>query len=387
MILCRILPFCLVAGALSTASFAQTQDSTPEQDNSGASSTVEAYVYINNDRDTYAYDASSTGKLTPIAGSPYKTNGSPMGGISGKFFLAYDGSTVYSYEVLSNGAIGAEVSHIVPPAYAVDPDCSSYFVTAKLARTGPYAFIKYAGYANSRACSSDVQTFEASKTGQLTYKGATTTGGSLETVPAETGDNKFAYSINYPASGDCCILAGFSRESTGVLNTMGIETTLPKAEPGSGGHYTIGSSLTPDSADHLAILLVGPYGQTQLGSFTVDSQGNVKTTNTWDNMPALPKNDPVYDLELDPTGKILAVAHGTGVQLYHFSGAKPITPFTKLVGSSGQIFYMAWDDHGHLYALNTSGKMHVYKVTSKGMTETSGSKTVVPFGPFVVRSK
>jgi hypothetical protein len=385
MILRRIFPFCLVAGALSIASFAQTQDSTPEQDNSGASSTVEAYVYIDIDRDTYAYDASSTGELTPIAGSPYPTNGTPMGGISGKFFVASDGLTVYSYEVLSNGAIGAEVSHIVPPAFAADAGCS-YFVTAKLDRTGPYAFIIYAGLANSRPCSSDVQTFEVSKTGQLTYKGATTTAGFLETVPVVTGDHKFAYSFNETASG-CCTLAGFSRESTGVLNTIGIETTLPKAEPGSDGHYTLEGSLTPDSTDHLVIPLVGPYGQIQLGSFTVDRQGDVKTTNTWDNMPALPENDHVYGMDLDPTGKILAVAHGTGVQLYHFSGAKPMTPFTKLVGSSGVISYMAWDDHGHLYALNSSGKMHVYKVTSKGMTETSGSKTVVPVGPFVVRSK
>jgi hypothetical protein len=392
----RIFPLCLLAGILSMAS-ALAQENSPEPVNSEASSTPEAYVYVSpHNFSTYAYSASSSGKLTPIEGSPYKTNANETGATNGKFFLAYDGVTVYSYKVLSNGAIGQEVSYIAAPSVSVDPDCSIYDVTAGLDHTGSYVYVSYAGYGKKGlGCSSILQTFEVSKTGQLTFKGDTTTVGSLQSLPQGTDNNKFAYSPDVAASdiggagydSSCCILAAFSRESTGVVNPIGVETVLPKAQPGSNGHYTVGYLLSPNPTNHLAVLLYSPYGQIQLASFTVDSQGNAKTTNTWENMPVLPNNDIVYAMSLDPTGKFLAIAHETGVQLYHFDGAKPITPFTKLVGSSGQIFYMAWDDHGHLYALNTSGKMHVYNVTSKGMTETSGSKTVVPLGPFVVRSK
>ena len=42
-------------------------------------SAQEAYVYISADNLTYAYDASSTGKLTPIQGTPFQTKGSWSG--------------------------------------------------------------------------------------------------------------------------------------------------------------------------------------------------------------------------------------------------------------------------------------------------------------------
>jgi hypothetical protein len=35
-------------------------------------------------------------------------------------------------------------------------------------------------------------------------------------------------------------------------------------------------------------------------------------------------------MKLDPTGKILAVATGTGIAFYHFNGADPITPSREL---------------------------------------------------------
>jgi hypothetical protein len=34
---------------------------------------------------------------------------------------------------------------------------------------------------------------------------------------------------------------------------------------------------------------------------------------------------------------------------------------------------MAWDKDNHLYALNTSGKLHVYTATTTSVVETPGS--------------
>jgi small-conductance mechanosensitive channel len=85
-------------------------------------------------------------------------------------------------------------------------------------------------------------------------------------------------------------------------------------------------------------------------------------------------------MKMDPTGKYLAIATGPGVQLYHFNGAKPITSFTGVIGTSGSISQIAWDTSGHLYALNTSGKVHVYTVTSTSVKEVAGSPYVIPNG-------
>jgi hypothetical protein len=76
---------------------------------------------------------------------------------------------------------------------------------------------------------------------------------------------------------------------------------------------------------------------------------------------------------LNPAGTILAVAEGTGTQFYHFDGADPITPIGEIIGISGQISAMAWDKDNHLYALNTSGKLHVYTATTTSVVESPGS--------------
>jgi hypothetical protein len=61
----------------------------------------------------------------------------------------------------------------------------------------------------------------------------------------------------------------------------------------------------------------------------------------------------------------------TGVQLFHFNAAKPITKFIGVIGTSGSIRQIAWDADNHLYALNTSGKMHCWSVHRSGRSEAS----------------
>jgi hypothetical protein len=83
------------------------------------------------------------------------------------------------------------------------------------------------------------------------------------------------------------------------------------------------------------------------------------------------------------------VATGTGVQVFHFNGASPITPFTGIIGTSGYIDHLGWDVWNHLYALNVSNKLHIYAVTSSGVKEVSGSPYLIPVAvnqPIVVVS-
>jgi hypothetical protein len=41
---------------------------------------------------------------------------------------------------------------------------------------------------------------------------------------------------------------------------------------------------------------------------------------------------------------------------------------------------MSWDTHGHLYGLNSTGKVHVYTAGLLGVKEAAGSPYVVPYG-------
>jgi hypothetical protein len=376
----RKLPlFCLIAALCTGAAFAQV-----------------AYVYVSTTDGTYAYDASSTGKLTPIKGSPFQTTGG-MVGTNGKFFATVGTDYVFSYEVASNGAIGKQVSEIDTQKYT-GVACGTANGVA-LDHTGEYVYVSLTGATEddgtSGVCDA-VQTFSVGKTGTLTFKGATEFDdpdrfAGSDTIPTITGNDKFAY--NTQPVGDSCQVSinAFSRESSGTLENISFSETDPIVRPVVWAGYLPTPFMTDDPTDHLAIVVYptingpcGPTGPFQLASYTVNSEGDIASTNTYENMPTVP--DGVNSMKMDPTGKYLAVSTGTGVQWFHFNGAKPITSFTGIIGTSGQIIQMAWAGE-QLYALNSSGKLHVYNVTSTSVKEASGSPTVIPIGPFTVRPK
>ncbi|MGA2560987.1 MAG: hypothetical protein ABSF17_15015, partial [Terracidiphilus sp.] len=71
----------------------------------------------------------------------------------------------------------------------------------------------------------------------------------------------------------------------------------------------------------------------------------------------------------------------TGVQFYHFNGAKPITEYTGIIGVSGYVSSMNWDKSNHLYAVNgASGRLHIYDVTPTKEAEVAGSPYTIPGG-------
>jgi len=349
----------------------------------------EAYVYDTVAAGTYAYDASSSGKLTMIEGSPFPTSGSLVGA-NGKFFLTQGSGHVFAYKVESNGGIGKLISKIDTQLYS-GSECGSP-QDAELDRTGAYVYALLGGkYSSDKSACSAIQTFEIGSTGELTFKGSTNAGDENTVLPSVTGNNKFAYSLSSTEGGgaECCHFTSFSRESTGVLNVINAHETNPAPRPGKPDYSPVSNPI-PDPTDHFA-LTVEPQGGglRQLASYTAESQGNTTSTNTWENMPTV--TDDVYGMVLDPTGKILAVATGDGVQFFHFNGANPVTKFTGVIGASGHITKMAWDNHGHLYAQNgTSGAMYVYEVTTKSVEELSASPTLIPlsrYSSFVVRTK
>jgi hypothetical protein len=213
----------------------------------GAAVAQEAYVYDQLlDSSVYVYDASSTGKLTPVKGSPFQPVGQ-MIGTNGKFFLTADSTTVYSYAIESNGGIGKYVSQIDTQAYS-GSKCGQGVSGAALDHTGSYVYILVTG--GQTSCSA-YQTFEVDKTGFLSFKGAVDLGNfNTGETPVITGNEKYAISDgsntdNYQT------FKTLTRESSGTLVRGGEGITFPAAQDG----WLVLSNFSPDPKDHLAVVM------------------------------------------------------------------------------------------------------------------------------------
>lgn len=268
------------------------------------------------------------------------------------------------------------------------------------------------------------QTFNIEKsTGELTFNAAIEMGTPSYQPTGQltiTGNDKFAYSLLWnwgDSETPYAFLSGFKRESDGVLAGMGewwtgFTETDPKPEPGWEFNpecvncSTSVDIMAADGTNHLAVALTsysiasGGYdaGATQLASYTVDNEGNITSTNTWKDMPVeepggwTPPSQAT--MLISPSGKLLAVTTGTGVplQIFHFNGADPITPYsgalTKLPPTQ-----IGWDNDDHLYAIDAYGtSLCVWTITPTSIKTAPGSPYKVAseggsIGSLVVVSK
>jgi hypothetical protein len=172
-------------------------------------------------------------------------------------------------------------------------------------------------------------------------------------------------------------IQGFLRQSSGLLADANISTTLPAPPPDY--RIYIPTFVATDSSNHVAIALLpgNPPGCTteervQIASFTADANGNLTTTDTYATMPAS-SIATVTDLKISPAGDLIAVGGAEGLQLFHFDGANPVTPYTGLL-TVDPITQMFWDNSDHLYAISqSSGRLHVFTVTAGNYHEAPGS--------------
>jgi len=89
-----------------------------------------------------------------------------------------------------------------------------------------------------------------------------------------------------------------------------------------------------------------------------------------------------------PRENTFAVAGTSGLQVFHFNGAEPITKYTGLIVTDtvDQVF---WDNSNHLYPIGyTAQKLWVFTVTSTGVTQAPGSPhTIAGVGSLIVLPK
>jgi hypothetical protein len=209
--------------------------------------------------------------------------------------------------------------------------------------------------------------------------------------PVLLGNNAYAYieggTGDYPGAFNFA----YKRESDGMLSNINATVKYPKLE-NSADVWDAFQVIAADPTDHIVLLLVPQNqntntqdGKAVLVSFTADSEGNLTTTNTY-NDGATTELETVATMSISPSGKLLALgggSNGKGFQVFHFDGGSPITKCTGVLHSSEDFVQFGWDKDNHLYALSTTN-LHVYEATSTEIKEVSGSPYSIPEASSVI---
>jgi hypothetical protein len=359
---------------LAIGQVAATQIAVPAP--SSSPNSPAAYVYVSsnpsgNSSEIVGYSASSDGKLTVIAGSPFAANVQYMA-VNGKYLFGSNGIDIDSFSIASNGAL-QQVSSINAQRFN-SGNCGGPWVLFT-DRTGASLYDNdiYSDCANNAYQFFGVD----STTGSLDYLGVTSASSpEFEGALSLIGNNQYGY-------GASCYhwyqeIYGFSRASDGALTDLNLNTPIPAAKPGN--IYCPGPAAA-DSSNHVAVAMspisnssLQPSGLTQLATYTADSSGNLTTASTYSNMPKVAVG--ATDIALSPSGKLLAVAGPGGLQVFHFNGSAPITHFSDAFtkDSVEQVDQIFWDNADHLYAVSQSaGKLFVFTVTPTSYSQADGS--------------
>jgi hypothetical protein len=210
----------------------------------------------------------------------------------------------------------------------------------------------------------------------------------ITTIPTILGNESFAYAIS--SYGHQANIIAFAREKAGDLQAIHFNETDP-TNPDT--NWTP-SLVAADPTNHLAALLMANDAVPgQLASYTVDTHGNITSTNTSDNMPFAdfaPTN-----LAMSPSGLLLAVGGGypsgqfvgNGLEIFHFNGANPLT-LDKVLFTNVDIDAVKWDTSNHVYAISYStNRIYVYTVTPTSISSAPGSPyTIAAPGALFVKA-
>jgi hypothetical protein len=340
----------------------------------------------------YGFRASSTGRLSPIPGSPFKPAGEIVGATPTKFFTL--GKTlIHSYGISSDGAIQSQLSQIPVFDYS-GSECTSSTSTAQqgavLDHTGKYIYVLLE--CGGDELSAEYQSYIIHSDGAFSYDGDTSLpaywsdGGYVPYLPSILGNERFAYADESGVHGQS-VPIGFRREANGTLELM----QFAESGPTSGYCYEDYTANSPDASPvgNYVVLQLYPCNTNppQFGSYTVASNGNISTTNTSSNMPRSSLVEP--HTTFSPSGDLFVAysdSGGDGIEIYKFNGAAPLTLWQTLLTGEG-IAQVAFDRSNHLYAINGENKLYVFTVTPTSVTEDSAISIGSPFKMVVVSER
>jgi len=358
----------VIAAICASAVLASAQVKSSTTEASQPSAPV-AYVYVSlgtsSSGKIYGAAAAANGSLSLLPGSPYPDNVGYMA-VNGAWLLVVENNLndglIDSYAIASNGSLALKDVYTQSSTY-------SGLISLYLDHTGSTL------YSDLYTTNNDYLQYSINQsTVQLTNIGDLPGGPPNNSPVSFIGNNVYAYSSSCYHFGPEII--GVQRASNGTLSYLN-NFNPPFPSEKSGGFYCPWFAAA-DPTNHLAVAMEplnsnwGQDGPWQLASYTADSSGNLTTSSTYSNMPTVLVGT-VSDYSMSPSGKFLAVGGSTGLQIFNFNGANPITPLTGLL-SNAPISQIAWDNSNHVYALSDlAGKLFVFTVTASGATPAPGS--------------
>lgn len=379
------------ASVLSTAS--ASAQATLRSESETSDPTPIAQVYVSNTinpksasptNEVFAYTAAANGKLTPVPGSPFQENVAQMQE-NGKYLLGVDTNAVYidTFSIASDGAL-RKIATINAQTYNPGGSCGLGPIDVDHSGGALYNLVN-----DSSCINSEFQAFRIEQsTGDLKYLGTTAAIADRVNSIGFLANNLYAYAtscgvIDHESSGE---IDSFQRNSNGALTFKNNATVFPA--PVNSDYFYCPSIVATDPSNHLAISFkltdaVGNgYGAPALGTYTADKYGNLTTTSTYKNMPTVDTGASISWMRMAPSGKLLAVGGGSGLEIFHFNGGAPPSKYADLLRNEavGQFY---WDDNNHLYILvNESdpgrGKLFVYTITPTSISEAPGSSYSIP---------
>lgn len=351
--------------------------SQTEFNNAAVSTSPVAWVYVSSTakgssvHQIEAFSAAANGKLTAVAGSPFQEDVTNIA-VNGKYLFAVNSNGFYidSYLIEPTGAL----RYATYTNAAEAGDCNT-LGQIFLDHTGATL---YGTNFNGDGCANNTyESFGVNKaTGGLSDLGNSTGNDWLYLPASFIGNNQYAYSASCIGDMYWGIFV-FQRSSNGLLSESPTAIARPPTPPT--GYFYCPSQAAADPSDHVAISMqpvnqldFSPDKPAQLATFTADAQGNLRSTSTPANMPVT-SVAAVTDLNMSPSGRLLAVGGTGGLQIFHYNGASPITHYTGLL-TTDEIDQFFWDNQNHMYAISqTSGKLFVFTVTPTSYSQSPGS--------------
>jgi len=306
-----------------------------------------------------------------VPGSPFPYSVNYMA-VNGKWLFGIESGgqenldNLFSFSIGSNGALTQKDIYTLPSGGGA--------ISVYLDHTGSTL------YADYYTTNNDFLSFSINQsTGQLAQIGDLAGGPSDNTPVSFIGNNVYGYSSSCYHFGPEII--GVQRATNGTLSYINNFNPPFPAEQ-SGGFYCPWLAAA-DPTNHMAIAMEplnsnwGQDGPWQLATYTANSSGNLTTNSTYSNMPSVLVGA-VTDYWMSPSGQYLAVGGTAGLQIFHFNGANPITPYTGVL-TNAPIDQIFWDNSNHVYALSRSaGEVFVFTVNSTAVYEAPGSPHKVP---------
>ena len=371
----RILAgLCLPAAVVLT----MTAQKAPEASSSGSASPV-AFLYVattptnSSTNQIEAFTVASDGRLTPVPGSPYAEDVTNLA-VNGKYLFASTRNGIYIDQFLQEPGGGIKFSRSTNiQQYNLDNCGVSGELVTDHTGSSIYDLEQYADCANH-----GMQSFAIEKpSGALKNLGGTNYARYLSGQISFTGNNEFAFTTTC-IPGNQSEYDAFKRLSSGALVSINANLQLP-VPPASTAWCVNYDAADPEN--HVAITMqpgyipeqpytFKPAGPPQIAAFTVDGKGNLTTTNTRKTMPPT-SVDTVINIDMAPSGKLLAVGGTRGLQLFHFNGAAPLTHYTGLLVNE-EVQQIFWDNANHVYALGLN-KLWVFTATPTSVIQAPGS--------------